>query len=390
MISSLLAAVAAAPIFWLLVPRAARRNALAGGSLLVLAAWDARLVPITLGLVLAVFLAARAIAQRDRRVSGWICAGGLAVLATLFAFNKLSFADPDPMLVSTGGVALIGISYFVLKAASILIEVRRRTLAPPSFPSLARWLLFFPIFTSGPIEAFRHFDDQEPRIDLDRAMRGLERILFGCTRALVIAHALGQWTMPILAEPAAHSVPTLLLAMYALSVRIYFDFAGYSDIAIGLASLYGYEIQENFDNPLTQRNIVALWQRWHMTLTAWLRIYVFTPYSRVLMKRGRGWHRPAVWTGQVVTMAACGLWHDLTVPFLLWGVLHGAALAWTGTGARDLGRRLPPGLVGWWRASPLGYAMSALVTLTAFSAINVLAFADLGGTARFFRALVGI
>ncbi len=393
MILSLLAAIAAAPIFWLLVPTKYRKDGLAVISLIVLGIYDLRLPPIVLGLAALLYAAAQTIGRTKRSHTGWdsawsISAGGMACLAILFVANKSFFHGEVQMaLASQSGIALLGVSYFVLKAASILIETSRQTLAPPGFLSLARWLLYFPIFASGPIEAFKHFDDQEPLPDLDRMMRGLERILFGCVRALLFAHYLGTWTAPILADPAASSVPVLLLAMYAMSLRIYFDFAGYSDIAIGLSALYGYKIQENFDYPLSQRNIVDLWQRWHMTLTGWLRIYVFTPCARALMKRGRTWQRPAVIVSQVVTMAACGIWHDMTAAFLTWGVLHAAALAWTATFARDLGRKLPATLVRWWRESRIAYATSTIITLTVFSAINILAMTDIAGTARYFRAL---
>jgi len=390
MILSLLAAIGAAPVFWLLVPQRYRKNGLAVISVLALGLYDLRLPPVVLALVALLYLATRMIARTSRNSGWWISFAGLACLALLFAVNK-SFIHGNAFVAvaSQGGLALLGVSYFVLKAASILIETSRRNLAAPTFSSLARWLLFFPIFASGPIESFKHFDDQEPKADIGRMMLGLERILFGSVRALLFAHYLTTWTTPILADPAASSRPVLLLAMYALSLRVYFDFAGYSDIAIGLSALYGYEIQENFDRPLTQRNIVALWQRWHMTLTGWLRIYIFTPYARVLMKRGSAWHRPAALTGQIVTMAVCGIWHDVTAPFLAWGVLHGVALAWTSTYAREFGRTLPAGLVGWWRQSRTAYAASTLITLTAFCAINILSFASIGHTARFFGALLG-
>ena len=391
MILSLLAAIAIAPIFWLAVPQPYRKDGLAVISLLALGLYDLRLPPIVLGLTALLFAATRIIERSSRRAAWWISLGGLLCLALFFVANKSFFVGETFIVVaSQGGIALLGVSYFVLKAASILIETSRRTLRPPSFRSLARWLLFFPIFASGPIEAFKHFDDQEPRLDRARFLHGLERILFGCLRALVFAHYLASWTAPILSDPGANSTPTLLLAMYAMSLRIYFDFAGYSDIAIGLSALYGYEIQENFRYPLLQRNIVALWQRWHMTLTDWLRIYVFTPYTRFMMKRGRRWHRPAIITGQVVTMAACGIWHDVTAPFLVWGVLHGIALAWTATIAREVGKKLPKATVDWWRQSRLAYAASTAITLTTFSAINVVALTDIASSARYFRTLFGL
>ena len=377
MILSLLAAVAGAPLFWLLVPAGLRKNVLAGISLIALGLYDVRLPFVVLIVVAHIFATARAIARAERGSVTWVCFAGLMPLALLFSLNK-----------SGSIVTLIGTSYLVLKAATILIEVSRRNLPAPSFASLARWLLHFPIFPSGPIEAFQHFDDQEPRIDSTSVLHGLERILFGCVKALLLAHYLSSWATPIVNDPSPVTSPLLLVAMYATTLKVYFDFSGYSDIAIGLSALYGYEIQENFDRPLLQRNIVALWQRWHMTLTGWLRIYIFTPYTRAMMKRGRAWHRPAILSAQIVTMVACGIWHGLTSAFLLWGFLHGLALVWAGTLAREYGRKLPGAVVQWWRDNPIGYATSTALTLTAFSAINILVVADIPATARFFAALL--
>jgi D-alanyl-lipoteichoic acid acyltransferase DltB (MBOAT superfamily) len=317
---------------------------------------------------------------------------GFAILITLFAYNKLAARGQTiGVLATQGNLVFLGISYFVLKAAAILIETARGGLDRPSLLGLIRWMVFLPIFPSGPIEEFTHFDRQEPIVDTERILRGLERILFGCVRALLLAHYLGEWVNPIMTAPQQHSSVALLAAAYGFTLRFYLDFAGYSDIAIGLAAVYGYEIQENFDSPLVRRNLGALWQRWHMTLTGWIRTYLFTPLSRAIMRRGgRRWDTVAIAAGQLWAMLFCGLWHGLQWEFALWGFCHGLGLIWISLGARRCGRLMPESVLRWWRRSPIGYGVSWFLSVTTFSLINVLAVAEISATVSFFSHLLGV
>ena len=149
-------------------------------------------------------------------------------------------------------------------------------------------------------------------------------------------------------------------------------FAGYSDIAIGLGAIHGYEIQENFNNPFMQRNLVAIWQNWHMSLTRWLRIYLFTPLSRAIMRRGGPrWDIWAIAAGQFWAFRFCGLWHGVRWEFAVWGVAHALGLIWINVGAREAGRHLPMEFVRWWRRSPVGHGMSCVLAVTYFSTINI-------------------
>jgi len=119
----------------------------------------------------------------------------------------------------------------------------------------------------------------------------------------------------------------LWVLLYLYAFQIYFDFSGYSDVAIGLGRLYGITLPENFDRPYIQPNVQQFWQRWHMTLSTWFRVYYFTPFSRLLIRSS---YRPPqfviILLSQVTTMALIGLWHGITVNFFLWGVWHGVGL----------------------------------------------------------------
>jgi alginate O-acetyltransferase complex protein AlgI len=211
----------------------------------------------------------------------------------------------------------------------------------------------------------------------------------GAVQALVVGRWLGEWAAPILATPAAHGRLALVAALDATALRFYLDFAGYSDVAIGLAAVFGVAILENFDRPFLRRNLALLWQHWHMTLTHWLRTYLFVPTSRFLLRRTpQLGDRVALACAQLVTMGVCGLWHGLSWNFLCWGLVQALGLAWVGLAARAVGRRLPAGVVAWWRASRAGAVCSTLVTVQFFALSLAFVVADVGGAVRLLARLV--
>jgi len=389
MLIALLCALLAAPLYWAFVPVRWRREVVILASLLGLGIYDPRLLAALMALNLVLFGLVRAIAAGPHGRARALAACGVLLLVALFAWNKL-VAGGSGVLPSQGGLVFLGLSYLVLKAAAAVLDALRGRHRHLRFRDLLAWTIFLPTYPSGPIEELAHFRDQTLRVNPARALGGLERILFGLVKALVFSHQMGQWAGPILSAPDAHGPLTLLAGAYAFTLRFYFDFAGYSDIAIGVAALFGYEISENFDNPLLRRNLVQLWQRWHMTLTAWLRRYLFVPLSRAIMRRGGPrWDQPALILAQIGTMVFCGLWHGLGWNFAVWGLLQALGLIWVGVVARGLGRHLPEVLVRWWRAHPLAHALSVLLNFNFFALSSVLVFADLEQGLRFLARLAG-
>ena len=154
------------------------------------------------------------------------------------------------------------------------------------------------------------------------------RIASGLFKKFVIADSLAQG-MSLTAVNAAQATSTLGLWMllYGYALRLYFDFAGYTDMAIGLGLLFGIRLPENFDRPYLKSNITTFWQSWHMTLSSWARFYVFTPLSRSLLRRKP---RPSptliVLVAQIATMTTIGLWHGISWTFFIWGLWHGVGL----------------------------------------------------------------
>lgn len=354
-----------APLYWAL-PERWRPDALLAGSALGLALIDPRLLLLLAAVNALLWTATR---LRPSRGATWFSACGLAALLALFVWNKLASPEPwSPTAKTTTGLVLLGVSYLVLKASSVLIESARGNLRAVTLRQLLLWTTFLPIYPAGPIEAFEHFRRQSPRYDAQIVLRGLDRILLGLVRVLLVAIHLRDWAQPIILDPAGHNLLERWGALYAFTVAVYMDFAGYSDLAIGAAALYGYQIQENFDKPLLRRNLVKFWQGFHMTLTHWLRTYLFIPISRAILRRSRRLDVVALVFAQVVTMTVCGLWHGLQWSFVVWGVLQAAGMLWVTLPARAIGRRLPAPWLDWWRHHWSGAVLSWWITVTYYSA----------------------
>jgi alginate O-acetyltransferase complex protein AlgI len=384
----LLAALALAPVYWLTVPAAWRPAVVAAGSLLGLALYDPRLLVLVPAVAVGLALLMQGAAARAEGRGGTLLAAlGLLGLTALFVWNKRA-GDGLAVLPSQGGLAFLGVSYLVLKAAAALVDAARGTLPGASIRPVLAWLAFLPTYPSGPMERFEHFHAQQPAFDPARVTRGLERILVGLVKSLLVADVLGQWASAIFASIAGHPWWLLVLGLYAFTLRFYFDFSGYSDIAIGLGAVFGWDIEENFDWPLVRRNLVLLWQHWHMTLTRFLRDYLFVPVARRLMRRRWG-HRSAVAGGQIVAMAFCGLWHGLAWNFLVWGILQAVGLTWVGVLSRDAGRWLPAWWLRWWRTSRVAAAVSIALTFNFFALSMIFVVTDVRSGLDYLAALLG-
>jgi D-alanyl-lipoteichoic acid acyltransferase DltB (MBOAT superfamily) len=207
-------------------------------------------------------------------------------------------------------------------------------LPSPSLREFATYVIFAPAYVAGPIDRAERFVVDLRALPglhgLDPARIGLAlwRIGLGLFKKFVIADSLAQgMALNPLNATQVTNTPGLWLLLYGYALRLYFDFAGYTDVAIGLGLLFGIRLPENFDRPYLQTNITAFWQSWHITLSNWARFYVFTPLSRTLLRRKP---RPSssfiLLTAHLSTMVVIGLWHGITWNFFIWGVWHALAL----------------------------------------------------------------
>jgi alginate O-acetyltransferase complex protein AlgI len=321
--------------------------------------------------------------RRERR-SVWAYAVALTVTIGVLALYKYGGLVGRTLQDVAGGLSLgripdfpalvlpLAVSFFTFEFVHYVVDARRGKLPEHRFEDFLAFMLFFPTMVAGPIKRFQDF---QPQIALARAdaadvSAGALRITIGLAKKICIADTLTPITATLLTDAGvAGSSPLRLgIALLAFSAKIYMDFSGYSDIAIGSAMLFGIHVPENFKWPYLRRNIAEFWRHWHMSLTSWITDYVYKP----LGGNRRGLALTAV--NVLIAMAVSGLWHGAQWHFLVWGLFHGVLMAgyrlWEGLAKKPLlaavpalgsgplgtGLRVAGGLVG-------GVATFALVTV---------------------------
>lgn len=221
----------------------------------------------------------------------------------------------------------LGISFYTFRSISYITDVYRGDMEPAfSFGDYAFYMTFFPLLVSGPITRAKNFLPQiEKRLTIndERVSRALLLIITGLVKKAVIADYIGQYCNLVFDNPGAYSGFENLIAVYGFALQIYFDFSGYTDMAVGFAKLMGFDIGINFNKPYHALNVTDFWRRWHISLSTWLRDYLFTPLSVSL----RNWGRAGVMVALFVTFALCGFWHGANFTYIVWGALFGACLA---------------------------------------------------------------
>jgi alginate O-acetyltransferase complex protein AlgI len=224
-------------------------------------------------------------------------------------------ASPEDLL----GEVLIpmGLSYYAFRCLHYLLERFRGTLPSHTFREFLGYLFFLPTLVVGPIHRFTPFldDHRTKRWRSDTLSEGMERILYGYVKVAVLANFLfsNQMAQFIGATDPQATTRAVYLEMIRGAMNLYWQFSGYSDIAIGFALLLGYRVMENFNNPYGQRNIADFWRAWHMSLTSWCRDYVYLPTIGLT-------RNPYV--ANIITFLVIGLWHEVSVRFVVWALYH--------------------------------------------------------------------
>ena len=218
----------------------------------------------------------------------------------------------------------VGISFYTFKTLSYTIDVYRREIKTcRSLWQYAMFVTYFPELVAGPIVRASIFLPQLKRSlspSWPRAVIGMQLVLLGVTKKLLIADRLSVFADAIFANPAAYSPLTVLSGVLAYSLQIYCDFSGYSDIAIGVSKIIGFDLPENFNMPYLATSMIDFWRRWHITLSNWLRDYVYFSIGG-LRKNPLNKYRNVL-----ITMLLGGLWHGASWTFVFWGFLHGVGL----------------------------------------------------------------
>jgi D-alanyl-lipoteichoic acid acyltransferase DltB (MBOAT superfamily) len=268
---------------------------------------------------------------------------------------------------------LIGFSFLLLKLLHAAIDAAERALKELDALDFLNYALFFPCFSAGPIDRYQRFarDAVEQRpLSWKGVFEALERGAWGLLKAAVLAPFVQVFSIDHLTGRDWSALPLGLsaLALYAYGASLYLAFSGFSDLAVAAAALLGFDVPENFDNPFSARNIQDFWGRWHMTLTGWLKDYVFFPVGRAATGPFPGAYAPAIAASAWLTFVAGGLWHGARWHFLAYGAYHGAGFLAYRAYAAVLPRLLPPERLAAYERSAWAAAAGTFLTFNFVSA----------------------
>lgn len=322
--------------YWLLPPRF-RRSFVLLASLVFYASWGVVFVWVPLLVAGVVCLSGKQIQSDSTHTRKWMWLGISFALALLIFFKYRGFLlvnlnvlvmamGAHPVSLVTAIAFPVGISFCTFEAIAYLVDVRQGRVTMPKFMDLCLFFMFWPNILSGPIVRARELVPQlhfrkpfEPRFFFE----GCDRVIWGLVQKNVIANMLGIWVDKGF-SPSDLSVPSTIDGWFlaiAFGLQIYFDFSGYTNMAIGAARLLGVTLPENFRHPYHAATPPEFWSRWHITLSRWIRDYLFFP----LNARWQGAPLP-LYLSLLGVMALVGLWHGAGWNYILWGSLHGAYL----------------------------------------------------------------
>lgn len=315
--------------------RRLRNGFLLAASYYFYAYWDYRFCGLLLFSTLVDFFVADRMFQctGPRRRHGWLLVSLTSNLGMLGFFKYFNFFldTARPLIESLGlhpgsldVILPVGISFYTFQTLSYTIDVYRGKLRPTSsLLDFALYVAFFPQLVAGPIVRASDLLPQlarVPTLGSRRFYNGFQQLLRGAVKKVLIADRLAETVDVVFAGPDLYSSVTVWIAVIAYAGQIYYDFSGYSDMAIGIAKMLGYRFPVNFRHPYLATSIADFWHRWHITLSTWLRDYLYIPLG------GSRGSKTATYRNLMLTMTAGGLWHGAALTYVLWGVWHGLAL----------------------------------------------------------------
>jgi alginate O-acetyltransferase complex protein AlgI len=251
-------------------------------------------------------------------------------LARMASLTLRSLNGQSIDLSSALDIKWLGFSYVAFRLIHTLRDRVSGRLPELTLQEYVIYAIFFPAYTAGPIDRVQRFtqDLRQPfRFSAETALNAGKRILMGIFKKFVLADSLALFALSSTNAMLVDSTAWLWVMLYGYALRIYFDFSGYTDIAIGLGLLFGFQLPENFDKPYLKQNLTLFWNSWHMTLAQWFRAYFFNPLTRSLRSNSRNIPLPLIiLLGQISTFTLIGLWHGISWNFAIWGVWHGLGL----------------------------------------------------------------
>ncbi len=331
-----------------------RNGVLLAVSLLFYSWGEPRLLLLMLAASLAAYLGGLLMSRFERKPAAKRAVFLVTVtllVGNLFVFKYLNFAaDNLDRLLGGGAISLpaialpIGISFYTFQILSYVIDLYRgRVAVQRNFFYLTLYVSFFPQLIAGPIVRYETIEDEIRcrRETLEDAAAGARRFIVGLAKKVLVANSAAPIAELIYAgSPQIYGTALYWVAALAYTFQIYFDFSGYSDMAIGLGRIFGFHFLENFDHPYVSRSVTEFWRRWHISLSSWFRDYVYIPLGGNRVSRGR-------WVFNIlVVWSLTGFWHGASWNFLLWGLYYAALLVLEKLALGRLLDRLP-GFVRW-------------------------------------------
>ncbi|MBC7713349.1 MAG: hypothetical protein H7177_08420 [Rhizobacter sp.] len=231
-------------------------------------------------------------------------------------------------------ISIIGLSFVTFRMISVFVDLKRKAIKREiTFIDYYNYLTFFPAYLSGPLDKYNHFvDETEQTIgpEAKDQLQNVYRVILGTFKKLVIADYLTTLSIDSMYTPDIFMLPfvKVMFSMYIYSIVLYFDFSGYSDVAVGIGGILGIKVPENFDNPFASKNIQEFWNRWHISFMHWLRDYVYYPFQMFLLKTVKIKNIVLVSSfGFFITFLVAGLWHGSNKHYLFYGLYHGACFS---------------------------------------------------------------
>jgi alginate O-acetyltransferase complex protein AlgI len=370
--------------FYYISPANIRNNIIVIGSLAFYFVGAGYLTVVFLLSIIQNFFAGRMISSRARYKIQLLVLGVSLNLIPLICFKYGRFFLHSVNAIS-GDIGLesklplysqilpLGISFYTFHGISYLVDSYRGKIRPSeSFRDFTMYMINFPQLIAGPIVRYAEISDSiETRpVRVEQIFSGIVRFSLGLSKKLILADNLGAMADPIFALPGDELTRSVAwLGAVAYMLQIYYDFSGYSDMAIGLGRMMGFEFPENFNQPYRSQSVTEFWRRWHMTLSRWFRDYVYIPLG------GNRAGPIRTYINLVVVFLLCGLWHGAAYAFVFWGVYHGFLLTIERLSREHLGvvPRGAPGqamtillvMIGWvfFRAADFGTAAHYLATM---------------------------
>jgi alginate O-acetyltransferase complex protein AlgI len=326
---------------------------LVAASLFFYAWWRVEYLALLAASIAVNFTVGRAIMRRAAQglPTRTILVAGIAFNLVLLGYFKYAnfFMENLASLLGTAAPHLdvilpIGVSFFTFTQIAFLVDAHKRKAAEPDPVNYSLFVTYFPHLLAGPILHHREMmpqfaDPTNKRVDWDNVARGLALLAIGLGKKVLIADVLAIQSNATFESPVPITFGDAWFAILCYTMQIYFDFSGYTDMALGMSQMMNIRLPQNFDSPYRRRNLQEFWRHWHMTLTRFLRDYVYIPLGG--NRRGEAYTAFAI----LATFILGGLWHGANWTFVLWGLLNGVGLVavrlWSRTGVRL------PALVAW-------------------------------------------